>query len=275
MNSNGINGISPAAGRLRFSDALATDAYRKLIERTLGDPERAKRFVASITAAVAANPKLQECDAKTVLAGALQGEALGLSPSPQLGHFYLVPFKGRAQFVIGYRGFIQLALRSSQLRRLNVLAIKRGELLRWCPFTEEIELELIEDELLRETTETAGYCAYLELASGFRKTVYWNKEKVAAHARQRSPSYHSADGRWQKDFDAMAEKTLLRELLGKWGMMSAEMQAGYANDEAVVTVGSGGELAADCPAEPENGQGQAVPAAPAQTGSAAPGLGDI
>ena len=104
--------------RPKFSVMVSTPAYQKLINNTLKDQNRAQRFIAAITSAVAVNPALQECDPATVLSGALLGESLGLSPSPQLGQYYLVPYENRkkgckdAQFQMGYKGYIQLALRS-------------------------------------------------------------------------------------------------------------------------------------------------------------------
>ena len=125
----------------KFSATLQTDTYQRLINNTLGDPDRAKRFIGSITSAVAVNPALQDCEAGTILAGALLGESLNLSPSPQLGHYYLVPFKvktkevdmegndiyvAKAQFILGYKGYIQMALRSAHYLALNVVAVKAG-----------------------------------------------------------------------------------------------------------------------------------------------------
>ena len=118
----------------KFSVAIQSDAYKKLINQTLGDKDKAQRFIASISSAVAVNPTLQECQAGTILSGALLGESLNLSPSPQLGFYYLVPFndtkKGYkvAQFQLGYKGYIQLAIRSGYYKKLNVMAIKKGEL---------------------------------------------------------------------------------------------------------------------------------------------------
>ena len=153
---------------------MQTEKYKNLINNTLGDPVRAARFAANITSAVAVNPTLQECDAGTILAGALLGESLLLQPSPQLGQFYLVPFKSKAkrdrqgnviepaclkaQFVLGYKGYIQLALRTGQYKRLNVLEIKSGELGGWNPFEERFhEMHFIEDFEKRAAMPTVGY----------------------------------------------------------------------------------------------------------------------
>lgn len=251
------------AQRVSFSAMISTDKYQRAISNTLRDPARARRFVAAITSAVAINPALQECDPSTVLSGALLGESLNLSPSPQLGQYYLVPFENRkkgykdAQFVLGYKGMIQLALRSGQYKRLNVLAVKAGELLSWNPMTEEIDLCLIEDDTQREQTATIGYVASFEYLNGFTKTIYWSREKMEAHALRFSKGYAAKKGYtfWEKEFDAMAFKTMLRQLISKWGIMSVEMQRALDGDGAVVTEDGEyihmDEAALPAPAEPE------------------------
>ncbi|MBR1763064.1 MAG: recombinase RecT [Eubacterium sp.] len=160
-NSNALAKKPPK----KFSVAITTDTYQRLIKNTLGDPERSKRFIASISSAVAVNPQLQECEAGSILSGALLGESLNLSPSPQLGQYYLVPFsekvkkdgrivykvdaEGRelkdqygrkipetitkAQFIPGYKGYMQLAMRSGQLKKINAVEIKEGELKHYDP----------------------------------------------------------------------------------------------------------------------------------------------
>lgn len=236
------NNLTTTNNKPKFSVALQTDSYKKLINNTLGDPERAKRFVASISSAVATNPSLQECDAGTILSGALLGEALELSPSPVLGMYYLVPFKNNqkgtteAVFQLGYKGYIQLAIRSGQYKKLNVLSIKEGELIKYDPLNEEIEVNLIQDEIKREKAPTIGYYAMFEYVNGFRKALYWSKEKMEQHALTYSKGYKAKKGFtfWEKDFDSMAYKTMLRQLISKWGVMSIEMQDAYTKDMSVM-----------------------------------------
>lgn len=226
----------------KFSVAIQSDMYKNLINQTLGDKERATRFIASISSAVATNQELQECDAGTILSGALLGESLNLSPSPQLGQYYLVPFndskKGYkvAQFQLGYKGYIQLAIRSGQYKKLNVLAIKKGELIKYDPLNEEIEVTLMEDEEERENAETIGYYAMFEYTNGFRKSMYWSKSKMEKHALKYSKGYSAHKGYtfWEKDFDGMAYKTMLRQLISKWGIMSIDMQQAVEKDMATI-----------------------------------------
>lgn len=259
------------AQRPKFSAMISTPGYQKLINNTLQDPKRAQRFVAAITSAVATNPTLQECDPPTILSGALLGESLGLSPSPQLGQYYLVPYWNKkkgcndAQFQLGYKGYVQLALRSGYYKHLNVIAVKAGEIARFDPLTEEVDFRMIEDEDAREKAPTAGYLATFEYLNGFRKTIYWSKEKMLAHADKFSPAF-SKDGQiikkgnntykkvsfadfeagnypkqdewlyssfWYKNFDAMAFKTMLRQLISKWGIMSIDLQTAFEQDTIV------------------------------------------
>lgn len=226
----------------KFSVAIQSEGYKKLINNTLGDPKRSAKFITAITSAVSNNPALQECDASTILSAGLLGEGLNLSPSPQLGQYYLVPFNDTknkrkvAQFQLGYKGYIQLAIRSGQYKKLNVLAIKEGELIRYNPLDEEIEVQLIDDEEAREAAPTVGYYAMFEYTNGFKKTMYWSKKKMEAHALKYSKGYAAKKGYtfWEKDFDAMAYKTMLRQLISKWGIMSIEMQSAIDADMAVI-----------------------------------------
>lgn len=270
-----LSNITTQSSKPKFSVAITTKGYQQLINNTLGSPERAKRFVASITSAVAVNPALQECEAGSILAGGLVGESLNLSPSPQLGQFYLVPFKSKAkyregrlispekvtaQFVIGYKGYIQLAIRSGQYKRLNVIEIKDGELEYFDPLNETINCVIIDDYARREAAPTIGYYAMFEYTNGFRKAIYWSKEKMLYHADKYSPAFSAQaykdiqDGKvadkdmwkyssfWYKNFDDMAKKTLLRQLISRWGVMSTEMISAFEHDNGVSDISANGDI---------------------------------
>lgn len=261
------------AQRPAFSALISTPSYQKLINNTIKDPNRARRFVSAIVSAVAVNPALQECTPQTILSGALLGESLNLSPSPQLGQYYLVPFNDKkagvtnAQFVLGYKGLVQLALRSGQYKRLNVISVKEGELHGWNPITEDFSIIPIEEENEREKACTVGYLASFEYLNGFTKTIYWSKEKMIAHADRFSAAFsvspvtiktrngpvtkvsfadyeaHNYPAKdewlyssfWYKDFDGMAHKTMLRQLISKWGVMSIDLQTAFEADAAADT----------------------------------------
>lgn len=237
------NSLVKANKKQTFSAFLAQDAMKKKINEMVGG-EKGQQFVTSIISAVSTNPQLAECDNASIVSAALLGQALNLSPSPQLGQFYLVPFNDNkrgckvAQFQIGYKGYIQLAIRSGQYKKLNVLAIKEGELIKYDPLDEDIEVKLIENEEEREKAETIGYYAMFEYLNGFRKTIYWSKQRMEAHALKYSMGYRAKKGYtfWEKDFDGMAYKTMLRQLISKWGIMSIDltMQKALESDMAVI-----------------------------------------
>lgn len=240
---------------------LMQDAVKKQINSVVGG-KNGTRFISSIVSAVQTTPALQECTNPSILSAALLGEALNLSPSPQLGQFYMVPFDNKkkgckeAQFQLGYKGYIQLAERSGYYKKLNVLAIKEGELIQYDPLNEEIEVELIDDDVVREETSAMGYYAMFEYENGFRKTMYWSKKKMLAHAEKYSQAFKRNGGAkslelleqgkipekelwkyssfWFKDFDGMAMKTMLRQLISKWGIMSIDLQNAIDKDMAVI-----------------------------------------
>lgn len=290
------NSMAIQPKRQSFSVAITTEKYTSMVNRSIRDPKEAKRFISAITSAVAVNPALQECEPSTILAGALLGNSLGLSPSPQLGQYYLVPFKNKAkfdragnmikpettdaQFVLGYKGYVQLALRSGYYKHLNVIAVKAGELVRFDPLTEEVEINLNPDDLARENSVSIGYLATFEYLNGFRKTIYWSREKMEAHALQYSKGYAAKKGYtfWEKDFDAMAFKTMLRQLISKWGIMSIDLQTAFEQDtvtESEDYFGSA-ELPAPEPQREERPEAPDVPAAQAtDTGEEQVNLNDL
>ena len=240
MAVNNSLATTRANTRLGLTAYLTQDAVKNQINNVIGGKD-GQRFISAIISAVQTNPQLQECTNQSILSAALLGESLKLSPSPQLGFYYLVPFNDKnrgkvAQFQLGYKGYIQLAIRSGYYKKLNVMAIKEGELIRFDPMEEEIEVNLIEDEDLREKTPTIGYYASFTYTNGFRKAIYWSKRKMEAHAEKYSQGYRAKKGFtfWEKDFDSMAYKTMLRQLISKWGILSTEMMSAFESDDAVI-----------------------------------------
>lgn len=239
------NRLAPRTQKTGLTAYLTQDAVKDQINKVVGG-KNGTRFISSIVSAVQATPALQECTNSSILSAALLGESLNLSPSPQLGQYYMVPYDNRskgakeAQFQLGYKGYIQLATRSSQYKKLNVLSIKEGELIRFDPLNEEIEVNLIQDDEQREAAPTIGYYAMFEYTNGFRKAMYWSRAKMEAHAKKYSPGYKRDLEKgtswtfWAKDFDAMAYKTMLRQLISKWGIMSIDLQDAIDSDMAVI-----------------------------------------
>lgn len=235
-----VNNSLQKTRKMGITAYLTNDAVKNQINNVIGGKD-GQRFISAVVSAVNANPQLQECTNQSILSAALLGESLKLSPSPQLGHYYMVPYKDKtrgmvAQFQMGYKGLIQLAIRSGQYKKLNVLAIKEGELVRFDALNEEIVVNLIEDEDEREAAPTVGYYAMFEYVNGFRKAIYWSKSKMERHALRYSKGYQAKKGYtfWEKDFDAMAYKTMLRQLISKWGIMSIDMISAIDSDMAVI-----------------------------------------
>lgn len=248
------NSLAPKQGQEKFSTYIGRADIRVWLNNVLGDQKSAQKFVANITSAIATSPKLAECEPSTIVSSALLANSLNLSMSNSLGHCYLVPFKDTknrrtvATFVLGYKGIIQLATRSGQYLNINVAEVRQGELKRWNSFTEEISLDRIEDDEVREETPVIGYFAYFKLVNGFTKQIYWSKEKMQNHADHYSKAYSKeADKRlkagqipldelwkyssfWYTDFDGMAFKTMLRQIIGKWGPMDTELQKAFESD---------------------------------------------
>ena len=242
------------AKKVQFQAIIKNANVQQNIMSTLGDAAKAKTFTSSLISAVSTNPQLRECEGMSIISAALLGESLNLSPSPQLGQYYMVPFKDtksgttKATFQLGWKGYYQLALRSGQYRNIDAVAIKEGELDHYDPITGEISITAIDDPIERENAKTVGYYAYFELLNGFKKCIYWPREKMEAHALKYSMGYRAKKGYtfWEKDFDAMALKTMYRQLISKYGIMSIEMQQAFVND---MTVQSAPETAEDS-AEP-------------------------
>ena len=231
--------------RLGLTAYLTQDAVKNQINNVVGGKD-GQKFIASVVSAVQANPQLQECTNSSILSAALLGSSLNLTPSPQLGQYYMVPFNNtkqgikEAQFQLGYKGYIQLAIRSGYYKKLNVLPIKEGELIRFDPLDEEIEVQLIDDEDAREKAPTIGYYATFTYSNGFKKAIYWSKAKMQSHAEKYSQGYQrdlkngTSFTFWSKNFDDMACKTMLRHLISRWGIMSTELQTAFENDMAVI-----------------------------------------
>lgn len=240
-----------------FSQYLTKDSIKSKINAIVGS-EKGANFISGLLSAVQTNPSLQMCSQASLLNCALLGHSLNLSPSPQLGHYYIVPYENKklgiteGQFQLGYKAYIQMALRTGQYKTISVIDVKQGELKKFNRLTDEIELEFNENDYEREKLNTVGYVAYFKLVNGFEKTLFWTKEKMEIHADKYSKAFNLKamqdlkSGKvaekdmwryssfWYKDFDGMAFKTMLRQLISKWGIMSTEMELAFKADMSVM-----------------------------------------
>lgn len=210
------------AGVALLDAMFKQDSVQARFQRVLG--KKAQGFISSVLTVVSQNKPLQNVDMRTVLSAASIAASLDLPILPSLGRAWIVPYKGVAQFQIGYLGYVELAQRSGLYKSINVNTVYEGEVVKWNKFTEELTYGE------QEGDAAIGYCASFELLNGFRKVVYWTKDAVIKHAKRFSKSYNSSSSTWQSDFDAMAMKTVLAYTLRHWGPMSIEMQKAMAED---------------------------------------------
>ncbi len=203
---------------------LDNTATKKLLQDSL--KENAGAFSASIIDLYNSDTYLQRCDPRQVFGECLKAVSLKLPISKQLGFAYVVPYGNVPQFQLGYKGMIQLCMRTGAYKYINADVVYEGEYQGANKLTGEVNLsgEKISDEII-------GYFAYIETVNGFKKALYWSREKVEKHAVKFSKSYNSKNSVWKSNFDAMAIKTVLRNLISKYGIMSVEMVTALQAEE--------------------------------------------
>jgi len=211
---------------------------KKYVESIL--QERTGQFVASLVSLANTTYGLTNVEPKSLMFCGLKAAALDLPLDNNLGFAYAVPYKNNktntteAQFQLGWKGLVQLAQRTSLYKNINVLDIREGELVKWDPFTEELELKISPDMEQRDKLPIIGYAGYFELLNGFKKVSYWAKPKVERHGKKFSKSYNFGSSGWKTNFDAMAMKTVIKNLLSKWGPLSTELKEAIKFDQAVI-----------------------------------------
>lgn len=236
--------------KLGFKALMSTPQMKKKFTDILH--EKSDSFMGSLMTLVGGDNYLSQAEPMTIIASALKAATMDLPIDKNLGYAYVVPFnryekKGKnwithneAQFILGYKGYIQLAQRSGQYKALNALAIYDGQLIDWNPLTEEFTF----DYKARISDEVIGYVGFFELLNGFKKTVYWTKQEIESHRIKNSKSKdkEKLSGAWVDNYDSMAIKTVLRNLLSKWGLLSVEMQTAITSDEKVFRVDENNDL---------------------------------
>ena len=212
-----------------------TDAYLTSVLA-----ERKGEFINNLTAVVANDAKLQACEPVTLMYAALKATALRLPLDPNLGQAYIIPYKNNrerkteAQFQIGWKGFIQLAIRSGQFQAINTTDIREGEMQGYNLMTGEVNVQAVPN---RESKPVVGYLAYFKLTNGFAKSLYMTAEEIEQHATRYSQSYrgkYKDSSLWATDKDAMAKKTVLKLLLNRYAPLSVDMQTAVQADQSVL-----------------------------------------
>lgn len=219
------------------NELMDSNGIKKRINELLG--RRAPQFVGSLVSMINADANLQLAFKQapmTIIQAGLRAATYDLPIDPGLGYAYIIPFnnsvKGEdnkwykrmeAQFIMGYKGMYQLAMRTGVYSKLNVVDIRDGELVSYDRLTEDIEINFIEDEDERDKKPIIGWCGFFRLVNGMEKKIYMTVKQIEQHERKHRKGNYMGKG-WRDDFEAMCAKTVLRRLIGKWGIMSIDYQ---------------------------------------------------
>ena len=267
--------LAPNAGAIQqrgaFSQVIGSPNYQKMLETAIADPKRRSTFVSSLISAVATQPGLKNCTPDSIVSAALPFVSFDFQFG--VGCAYVIPYGDKAQFQMGAKGYRQLAMRSGQYRDLDTIEVRQGEFLGRDENTGKPKFKFVTDEDVREDLPVIGYLAYFELLTGFKASVYWSKEKVMKHAKRYSRAFDpkllkkyevyeqtgegltpdqlkACSSPWYSNFDGMAEKTVLKQLLSKKGILSVELVKAFEaeNDRGAIenqTMFNASEPAAD------------------------------
>lgn len=247
-----------------FNSMLSREGYQKRFNELLG--KRAPQFIGSLVSMINDEPRMIQAfydSPNSIIKAALRAASYDLPIDPTLGQAYVVPFKNKgkmeAVFILGYKGMYQLAVRTGVYKRINVVDVHEGELVKWDRLTEEAEFKFVDDDEEREKLPIIGYCGYFELTNGMKKTIYMTREQIENHEKKFRKGDYMGKG-WKEDWESMAAKTVLRRLLGKWGLLSVNYQnADEGTVRAAEAIASGKLDDADNPVYVNTIDAEAVP----------------
>lgn len=218
---------------------LSSENVKERLNEILG--KRASTFATSVLQIIKSNDLLAKAEPNSVVGAAMTAATLNLALNNNIGFAYIIPFNTKnqdgtysvkAQFQIGYKGYLQLAQRSGQFKTINVTEVKDGEIISRDRLTGDIEFSWIQDDITREKTRTIGYVSYFSLLNGFEKNLFMSIEELNAHGGKFSKTFSQQYGLWKTDFDSMAKKTALKLLLSKYAPLSIDMQTAVQTDQA-------------------------------------------
>lgn len=223
----------------KLNDIFSSETVKNQLQEILG--KRASTFATSVIQITQSNSLLQKAVPSSIVGAAMTSATLNLPLNNNLGYAYIIPFNERqkdgsflvkAQFQIGYKGFIQLSMRSGQFKTIHTSDVKKGEIISRDRLSGEIDFQWIEDDAQREKTETIGYVAYFRLLNGYEATMFMSMSELQGHGKKFSQTFKKGFGLWKDDFDSMAKKTVLKLLLSKYAPMSIDMQTARDMDQA-------------------------------------------
>lgn len=231
--------VANTGAKKELSTLLNSDNVKNRLKEILG--ERASTFTTSLMQIVKSSEKLSQCEPNSIIGAAMTSATLDLPLNNNIGFAYIIPFNEKqknggyiqkAQFQLGYKGFIQLAQRSGQFKTLNVTEVKEGEISFFDRMTGDIEFNWFQNPTERNKRKTIGYVAYFRLLNGFEKNLFMTIEDLNIHAKKFSKTFKGGFGLWKDDFDSMAKKTVLKLLLSKYAPLSVEMRTAVITDQA-------------------------------------------
>lgn len=251
--------------QVTVKDFFNKDGVKKKFEEMLG--KRSTGFITSVMQVVSGNNYLSTATPESVYGAAAMAAALDLPINNSLGFAWIVPYntsvqengqwvkKVIAQFQIGWKGFVQLAQRTGQYKRINVVEVYENQFISYNKLTEDLNA----DFTVEGAGKIVGYVAYFQLINGFEKLNFWSSSEVTAHGKRFSKTFDKKDSVWQSDFDGMAKKTVLKNTLSKWGILSIEMQQAIVADQSVIENPESEDVDyVDCPTDNINSDSKAL-----------------
>lgn len=216
--------------QMNLNELMHSPAVVGKLNEVWNSPQMANSFVSSVISVANGNPQLRKADPMSIVSAAMVAATMQLQVVPTLGQCYIIPYGNKAQFQVGYLGILQLCQRSGQFKKIIAAPVHEGEYVSGDEFDEDY----VFDKSQRKSDKVVGYMAKFVLLNGFTKTAYWTVEQVKAHANKFSQSFRSGyNSPWKSDFDAMAQKTVLKSIL-KYAPKSVEMQNAITFDQAVI-----------------------------------------
>lgn len=218
-----------AKGQKVLKDFFSAPAVKSKFNELLG--KNASSFITSVLQIASENKALANVNPVSIYSAACIAATLNLPINNALGFAYIVPYKGEAQFQLGYKGFIQLAQRSGQFERLVSLPVYERQLIEEDPIN-GFKFDWKQKPSVSE--KPIGYYAFFRLINGFTAELYMTAEELEQHGKRYSQSYKKGYGVWADNFDAMALKTVTKLLLSKQAPLSVDMQKAVLSDQSVI-----------------------------------------
>ena len=222
--------ITTQQQNMSLSELMHSPAVVGKLNEVWNSPQMANSFMSSVISVANGNPQLRKAEPMSIIGAAMVAATMQLQVIPTLGQCYIIPYGSKAQFQVGYLGLLQLCQRSGQFKKILAAPVHEGEYISGDEFDEDY----VFDRKQRKSDKVIGYMAKFELLNGFTKVAYWDIDKVKAHATKFSQAFRSGfNSPWKSDFDAMAQKTVLKSIL-KFAPKSIEMQNAVTFDQAVI-----------------------------------------